>query len=246
MRRRNVLSSLSSIERAGIQHRLGAALRTKHDQQVVDHGSLALFVQIDHATPAELIQCISTMPTAPFTILLRAAMIAPACWHDHRLGNFLGIVEVADSGLDHFHNGLAQTGLDLVSQMRFDHVAMAAQRRLAVVIGVVRVGLCHLTQRRLALDVHIALIVIHTEHRFGRIQHLPHDLDTDFDRIAIVLVDVQLTVFEISHSPRNALFGVKRMGPAQAFDAHCTGVLAKQLLHLTLVGGRISNRYHHP
>ena len=65
----------------------------------------------------------------------------------HRLGDLLGVGEVADPRLHHLHARLAEARLDLVAQVRVDHLAVAAQGWLTVVVGIVGIALRHLAQR---------------------------------------------------------------------------------------------------
>ena len=83
------------------------------------------------------------------------------------------------------HAGLAEPLLDLVAQVRVDLVAVAAQRRLPVVVRVVRIALRHLAQRGFGLDLHEVFVVVDAEHGFGRVDHLPDDDGGDLDRIAV-------------------------------------------------------------
>src|SRR5574337_273082 len=163
----------------------------------------------------------------------------------HRLGDFLGIGEVADARLDHLHAGLFQAGLDLVAQVVVDHLAVAAQRRFAVLVRVVRVALRHLPQRRLALNMHVILVVVDAEHRLGGVQYLPDHHRGDLDRVAVVVVDLQLAALEIAYAQRNALLGVERIGPAQPLLAHRAGVPAEQLQHQPLVRRDLEEALQH-
>ena len=69
------------IERARVDHRLGVTVAAQDDQQVRHHGRPPLVVELDDLVlGARCSSAISTMPTAPSTILVRAAIIACACW----------------------------------------------------------------------------------------------------------------------------------------------------------------------
>jgi hypothetical protein len=71
---------LRQRSRAGVDDRLGRALAAEDDEEVRDHGGLAVGVELDDVALGGRLRAISTMPTAPSTMRWRAAMMAPACW----------------------------------------------------------------------------------------------------------------------------------------------------------------------
>ena len=90
-----------------------------------------------------------------------------------------------------------------------------AQRRVRVVVRVVGVAGGEVAQRRLALDVDVVLVVVHLEHGFGRVDDPPHDDGGDLDRVAIVVVDLEVRALEVADPQRDLRFCVERIGPAQ-------------------------------
>src|SRR5690606_38002945 len=44
--------AMSAVQGAGVDHRLGLAIRAQNDQQVGHHGGLAILIQFDHAALA--------------------------------------------------------------------------------------------------------------------------------------------------------------------------------------------------
>src|SRR5690606_828889 len=99
-------STPASVQRAGVDDGLGAAVSAEHDQQVADHLRLALLVRFDHAVLLQLGQ--RHLDHA------HGAGDDPGARGDHRVGllalqhglrDFRGIGEVADPGLDHLDAG---------------------------------------------------------------------------------------------------------------------------------------------
>src|SRR5262249_20185851 len=58
-------------------------------------------------------------------------------------------------------------------------------------------------QGRFALHAHIIFKVIHVENSLGRVLHLPHHNRGDLDRVAALVIDLQLLAVEIPRAQRN-------------------------------------------
>ena len=160
---------------------------------------------------------ISTIPTAPSTIRWRAAMIAPACCRcSIACGDLRRVGEVADARFDHLDAGLGQPLLDLLLQVLGDRGGVAAQRHLRLVVRVVGVAGRQVAQRRLGLHLDVVVVVVHLEDRLGGVDDPPDDDRGDLDRVAVVVVDLEVRALEVADAQRDPLLGVERVGPAQA------------------------------
>ena len=110
----------------------------------------------------------------------------------HRLGDFRGVGEVADAGVDHLYTGIGQAFGKFITQMLRDFRGMTAQRNLAILVLVVRVAGGHRAQCGFRLDVHETFVVIHVVNRLGTVLHLPDNHGGNFNRAAVELVDLEL------------------------------------------------------
>ena len=97
-----------------------------------------------------------------------------------------------------------------------DRGGVPAQRHLRLVVRVVGVAGRQVAQRRFGLDLHVVVVVVHLEHRFGGVDDPPDDDRGDLDRIALVVVDLQVRAFEVADALRDALLRVERVRPAQS------------------------------
>ena len=85
------------------------------------------------------------------------------------------------------------------------------------------------------LDLDEVLVVVDLEHRFGGVDHAPHDDRGDLDRVALVVVDLELRALEVADAQRDPLLRVERVRPAQARRPDRADVVAEELQHLALV-----------
>ena len=83
-------------------------------------------------------------------------------------------------------------------------------------------------QRRLGLDVHEVLEVVDLEQRLGRVGHPPHDDGGDLDRVAVVVIDLELGGLEVAHPHGDATSFGQRVDPVQALLADRPVVAAEQ------------------
>ena len=79
-----------------------------------------------------------------------------------------------------------------------DLVRVGAQRDVALLVRVVRVRRGQVAERGLALDVDEVLVVVHLEQRLGRVHDPPDDDRRDLDRVAVVVVDLELGALEVA------------------------------------------------
>ena len=70
----------SVVERAGVHHGRDFTFAAKHHQQVAHHRGFAFLIHRYDRFSESSRSAMSTMLTAPCTILVRAAMTASACW----------------------------------------------------------------------------------------------------------------------------------------------------------------------
>lgn len=68
------------IDGPGIDDGCRFFVTAQHNHQVAHHGGLFFFVELDNFLLLSSSRAISTMLTAPSTILKRAATMAAACW----------------------------------------------------------------------------------------------------------------------------------------------------------------------
>ena len=143
----------------------------------------------------------------------------------HRRGDLRRVRQVADARLQHLHARLGQPVL---------HLASAAPRRprpccragdvTCVLVRVVGIARGQVAQRGLALHVHEVLVVVDLEERLGRVDDLPDDDRGDLDRVAVVVVDLELLALEVADAQRDLPLRVERVRPAQARRlARCRG-----------------------
>ena len=109
-----------------------------------------------------------------------------------------------------------------------------------------------MTQRRLALRMHVGVVVVHVEQRFRRVLDAPHDDVGDLDGVAALVVHLEVLAvvragaqrdlrglrdgLARGHVDRGAgVAGVERVGPVETFVAHGALVVAEQDEHARLV-----------
>ena len=111
-----------------------------------------------------------------------------------------------------------------------------AQGLLPFDVGIVGVLRGQVANGRFALHLHVVLVVVHLERRFGGLGHAPHDNGRDLDRITLVIVDLDLRAFEVPDPQRHALAAEQGIRPVEAVRLHRAGVLAEELKHAGFVG----------
>ena len=144
------------------------------------------------------------MLTAPMTIFERAAITASACWRrsiaEAISGAYARCVSRASSTT---HAGLREPTAELVLQLLRDFVAAAAQRDLVLLAVVVRVRARDAADRRLALHLHVAFVVLDVERGLRRVVDAPDDHGRDLDRVAALVVDLELLAVEVVRAQRD-------------------------------------------
>jgi hypothetical protein len=145
------------------------------------------------------------------------------------------MAEVAETGLDHLDPRLREALLDLALEVVRDLGGVSAHRDLLLVVGIVGVGSREVAHRRLALDVHIVLVVVHFETGLGGVHHAPDHDRRDLDRIPLEVVHLEAGALEVAHPERDAPLGVERVGVAEARLPAGADVGAEQLQDAPLV-----------
>ena len=167
-------------------------LAAEDDQQVADHGGLALFVQLDGALLLEHLQRHVHHADGAFDDFAPrrddgAGLLAP----QHRGGDFLRVSQVTDSRFQHLHAGLRQPRLNFTLELLGHLERVAAQAHLPFLVRVVGVLRRQVAQGRFGLHVDVVVVVIHLERRLGGIYDAPHDDGRNFYRAAVVIVHLK-------------------------------------------------------
>ena len=105
-----------------------------------------------------------------------------------------------------------------------------------LVVRVVGVARREVAQRRFGLHLDVVLVVVDLEHRFGRVDDAPDDDRGDLDRVALVVVDLELACSRsCARAARSA--SSCRTGSPSAGPASCAvpDVVAEQLQHPAFV-----------
>ena len=89
--------------------------------------------------------------------------------------------------------------------------------------------------RSFALHVHEVLVVVDVEHRLGRVDDPPDDDGSDLDRVAVVVVHLQLAAFEVADAQRQPPARCQRIHPPESGLLDRPFVDAEQRDHLGLV-----------
>ena len=105
-----------------------------------------------------------------------------------------------------------------------------------VVVRVVGIARRQVAQRRLALHLHVVVVVVDFEHGFGGVDDLPHDDRGDLDRVALVVVDLQLRRSRSCAPAATRASSCRGDWPSAGRLARGADVVAEQLQHLRLVG----------
>ena len=103
-------------------------------------------------------------------------------------------------------------------------------------VRVVRVARGRVAQRRLALHRDVVLVVVDFEDGFRGLDDPPHDDRGNVDRIAVLVVHLELRALEVPHAQRDLALLVERVGPSQPGDLRGADVVAEQLQDLRFVG----------
>ena len=109
--------------------------------------------------------------------------------------------------------GLTRALEQLSLKLGGDLFHVAAERRLSLLAVVVGVAVGQVAHGRLALHVDVLLEVVHVERGLGRILDPPDHHGGDLDRVAPLVVDLQLLAVEVPRPQRDPPFHHERIGP---------------------------------
>ena len=90
-------------------------------------------------------------------------------------------------------------------------------------------------ERRLALHLHVVLVVVHLEHRLRGVDDLPHHDGGDLDRVAVLSFTLSLALSKLRIAQRDRLLRVERVRPAQPGALRGADVAAEELQHPAFV-----------
>ena len=179
--------------------------------------ALALVVELHHAALREALERhLHHADRAEHDLLARADHGLGLLTAQHRARDFRRVGEVREARVLDAQARLLEALLQLALEPGDDFVAAAAQRELGlvVVVRVVGVFIGEMAQRRLGLDGHVLLVVVDVEHRARRVAHLPDHRRRDLDRIAALVVHLELFAVEVAQAQADTFF-LLRKGFAQ-------------------------------
>ena len=130
---------------------------------------------------------------------------------------------------------LAEAVLDLVLQVLGHLGRAAAQRQVALQVGVVGIAGGQVADRGLALHLQVVLVVVHLEDGLRGVHHPPDHDGRDLDGVAVGVVDLQPGVLEVADAQGHPPLRVEGVGPAQALVARGAAVGPEELQHDPLV-----------
>ena len=137
-------------------------ISTQDDQQIGDHGSLALFIQFDNLIFIQPFEChFHHADCAVDNHFPRINDGGCLLTLEHDGGNFRRIGEIGNARFDDFQPCVGNTLLDLVADTRSDNLALPAQaaficlsvaRRVDIRCDIIRVQPDNVAQRTVALE----------------------------------------------------------------------------------------------
>ncbi len=103
-------------------------------------------------------------------------------------------MRVSSTSTPAFDEPVLHLGLQLVG----DLVRVSAQRLVSLDVGVVGILRREIAHCRFGLHLDVVLVVLDLERGFGGLDHTPDDDGGDFDRIALVVVHLDLLTLEVA------------------------------------------------
>ena len=170
----------------------------EHDQQIADHGGLALLVEIDDVFFGQFLERhVDHAHRAVHDLLARGDDGLGLLAAQHGLRDLRCVGEMRDPGLLHLHAGLFEPLMQLLAQGNGHGVTPAPQREfilLAIVIGVAAGEMAH---GRLALHGDVMLVVVDVEASLRGVLHAPDDDRGDFNGVAALVVHLEFFAVEV-------------------------------------------------
>ena len=96
--------------------------------------------------------------------------------------------------------GPGEALLELPGKRRRDLDAPAAKRDLVGIAVVVQVAACDVPDAGFALDANVAVVAVHVEDRLGGVLDSPDDDDRNLDRIAPLVIHLELFPVQVAHA----------------------------------------------
>ena len=188
------------VQRARVDDGLGIAVAAQHHQQIAHHAGLALLVELDDMLGAQQLERhLDHANRALDDLLPRGDDGVRLLPPQHRAGDLGGVRQmVMRASMTSMPASPAVPESRRCICARSRPPTCAATSRLPV--RVVRVTGRQVAHGRFALHMQEVLVVVHPEHGLGRIDDAPDDDGGDLDRIAVLVVDLQLAALEIPDS----------------------------------------------
>ena len=159
----------------------------------------------------------STMPTAPSTILKRAAMIAVACWRWSIACAISGEYARCEMRASITWTPAFARRSWIACWSDLETSAVCVESASSVVgVRIVRIRLRDRADRGLALHGDVLLVVVDLEQRLGRLNDLPDDDRGDLDRVAAIVVHLELLRLEVADPQRDLALGEEGIGKPEA------------------------------
>ena len=177
----------------------------------------------------------------------------------HGRGNFWRVTQTGDAAFQHFNARATKTAIKFFFQFCANQIRATAQA-CAIHIGrVVVIAACQIAQRGLALNLHIALVILHGEERLGCINNAPHNHRRNINWVAVKIVHLhgvsrargfanhfshwifhglclKRASFKCAHAQRDLFLGCERIRPVKSNFANRAAIVAKQHHCATFIG----------
>src|SRR6185503_17213498 len=111
-----------------------------------------------------------------------------------------------------------------------------AQGEPVILVRVVCVARREVTDGGFGLDLDVVLVAIDLEHRLRRVADAPHHDGGDLDRVAVVVVHLELRALEVPDTLRDLVAWEREgVGPPEPWLVDRANVVAEELEYLRLV-----------
>ena len=174
----------------------------------------------------------------------------------HHAGNFGGVGQIVDAGLDNLDAGDAQAAAQLLFEAVVDFLAAAAEGELVAVVVHIVVGVeaSHFAEGGVALHVDKAVVALErgglgavfldggggvdldVEAGLVGVLDFPHQHEADHDGVAVLVVHLDGGHVHVARPQREAALAVEGVHPEEAVVGHRAAVLAEEGEHARLVG----------
>ncbi len=167
------------------------AIRTEDDKQIGHHSRFSFIIEFDDFVAAQVLESLLHHTYRTLDNLGSSCDDGRRLLSlQHRGCDFCSVGKMTDSRLDDFHACFIDALLDIVLQLVADLLSIAAQRDF-VVVAIVRMSCCQVSQGSFALHTDIILVIIDFKESFRGVDNTPHDDGGDFDWVSIPIVDLR-------------------------------------------------------